>query len=177
MDKALGVRTPGKLTIGASDLHTIFEPIVLQVIKLIREQIIASNTTIHKIMLVGGFGQSNYLRERIQTASYPGSQGPIEVIQPDKAWRAVTQGAALKGVSMHMPEQVAHVRVKARAARKHYGTEVATRFREDLHASISGNKWYDGFDGIWRVDVVDWFIKRVSCSGSYCRMCTSRLFH
>lgn len=161
-DKGLGVMLPGYINLTASDLHAIFEPVILQVIQLIREQIITSNAPIRKVMLIGGFGQSTYLRERIQAASYPGIQGPLEVLQPEHACRAVVEGAALKGLSMHVPGKVAHVRIKARAARKHYGTEAGIPYREELHSSIYNKRWYDGLDGIWRVDVLDWFITRVS---------------
>lgn len=166
-NKALGINRPGHFILKATELHAIFEPIVSDVIRLVKEQIIASNAPIRTIMLVGGFGQSEYLKERIQAAVQTRSQQqqgrPIEIIKPEHAWQSVIKGAAIKGLSAHSTKGVTHVRVKARAARKHYGTEVGAVYMEYLHASVKNKRWYDGLDGVWRVDVMDWFIRRVSC--------------
>ncbi|KAK7757503.1 hypothetical protein SLS62_000518 [Diatrype stigma] len=162
-NEALGIKRPGRMFLKATEMHQIFEPIVSDVIRLVKEQIIASNAPVRKIMLVGGFGQSEYLKERIQAAVQTRSQQqqqPIEIIQPEYAWQSVVQGAVLKGLSTHSTKGVTHVRVKARAARKHYGTEVGALYNDYLHASVKDKQWYDGLDGVWRVDVMDWFIRR-----------------
>lgn len=140
----------------------IFEPTVLKVIRLVKEQIIASNVPVRKVMLVGGFGQSTYLRERIYTAVNAESQQPIELMQPEMAWQAVVRGAVLKGLALHSPKEVAHIRIESRVARKHYGTEVGDAYSDDLHAFIKDQRWFDGFSGIWRVNIINWFIQRVS---------------
>jgi tRNA A37 threonylcarbamoyltransferase TsaD len=70
------------------DLEKIFEPIVQQVIKLVKDQIIATNRKIMAVLLVGGFGQNNYLKERLRMALIS-ITSKIKVIQPPHAWTAV----------------------------------------------------------------------------------------
>ncbi|RYP13980.1 hypothetical protein DL765_006646 [Monosporascus sp. GIB2] len=159
-NREVGVPVAGRLVLKATELHMIFEPIVLQVIRLVKEQINVSGVPIAKIMLVGGFGTSTYLRERIQAAFQSGPQQRIEVIQPEEAWISVVQGALIKKISEYSPERLTQISIKSRAARKHYGTEVCAKYKEDKHSSIRGQRWYDGFYGTYRVRVMSWFIKR-----------------
>lgn len=90
-------------------------------------------------MLVGGFGQSNYLYNRLKrhfgksTLPQP-YQVPrsgvitfpsIEVMQPLYAWTAVVRGAVIRGLEGSM--------VVNRKARCHYGTSYATIWEEGKH--------------------------------------------
>ncbi|RYP45715.1 hypothetical protein DL768_007979 [Monosporascus sp. mg162] len=107
------------------------------VIRLVKEQINASGVPIAKIILVGGFGTSTYLRQRIQAAFQSDPQQRIEVIQPEDAWTSVVQGALIKRISEHSLERPTHISIKSRAARKHYGTEVSAKYKEiDTHQSV-----------------------------------------
>ena len=58
--------------LNASDLFDIFEPIVLDVIKLVMIQLDASSkvdtTNVKAIIMVGGFGENSYLNKRLQQA-------------------------------------------------------------------------------------------------------------
>ena len=149
-------------------MEMIFEPVILRVIKLVQEQITPGNGTIAVIMLVGGFSQSLYLRDKIRSVFQGHTQNRISVIQPNHAWQAVIRGALRKGLSLYAPERTAHVYIKARRARKHYGHEVASEYRDDRHSSISNRKWWDSYTGVWRVHTLAWFIKRVGCEGLVC---------
>ncbi|RYP42660.1 hypothetical protein DL767_000029 [Monosporascus sp. MG133] len=153
-NREVGVPVTGRLVLKAKELHIIFEPIVLQVIRLVKEQVNASGVPIAKIILVGGFGMSTYLRERIQAAFQSDPQQHIEVIQPEDAWTSVVQGALIKKISEHSPERLTHISIKSRAARKHYGTEVCAKYKKDKHSSIRGQRWYDGFYGTYRTEPV-----------------------
>ena len=163
-NRELGVRTRGHFTLKGTDLHMIFEPVVLQVIRLVQEQIIASNVPIRTIMLVGGFGQSTYLKERIQSAVKDQTQDrvKVKVMRPDNAWLAVVLGAVRKGLSLYAPEEAPRIRIRARRARKHYGYQMCIEYNEAQHSSISNLKWWDGYNGVWQVMVMGWFIRRVS---------------
>lgn len=112
-----------------SDLKAIFEPIVTQIIKLVKDQIKASNTKIKAVLLVGGFGQNNYLKEQLRIAL--GSK--IEVMQPPHAWTAVVQGAVMKGLATY-DHNLADVVVGGRTARKHYGSTVTKKFDPAIHS-------------------------------------------
>lgn len=99
-------------------------------------------------MLVGGFGQSNYLysclKDHFSTAAtmpppyseQPGSSAagtsPIEIMQPLYAWTAVVRGAVIRGLEGSM--------VVTRKARYHYGTSYATVWEENKHP-IADRYW------------------------------------
>ena len=54
-----------RLTLSVDELKGIFEPVISEVIKLIRGQIRQTSKVVKLILLVGGFGESFYLRKRI----------------------------------------------------------------------------------------------------------------
>lgn len=162
-NKAIGLRR-GKLTVKASELYTIFEPIVLEIQKLVMDQIATTlaespGASIKAILLVGGFGQSTYLRERLETSI--GEKRNIEIIQTENAWTAVVQGAVMKGVAQVSPLKPATLKVVDRKARKHYGTELSTVYDHSIHAVIQDKKRWDGLNGRWEVDTMNWFITKV----------------
>lgn len=68
----------GRLRLTGSDVKAIFEPVVKEVIALVDGQIKATEARVKAVLLVGGFGQSVYLRDRIRQAVT--GQG-IEVMQ------------------------------------------------------------------------------------------------
>ena len=105
--------------------------------------------------MVGGFGQNAYLRESIRAAIDPG----IEVMQPPNGWTAVVRGALMKGLSQMEPT-TARVKVASRTARKHYGTEIMSRFDPIKH--LRGASFWDDFDGELKVYDMSWFITKGS---------------
>lgn len=122
---ALGVRR-GRFKIGQADMRTeIFEPVILDIISLVREQIRLIGGSVTAVLLVGGFGQSQYLKSRIKAAI----NSSIQVLQPANGWTAVVQGAAMIGLS-RVNISLGRVDIATRVARKHYGTELATKFDE-----------------------------------------------
>ena len=155
-NRALGINR-GRFALKASDLKTIFEPVVLEVIRLVKEQITASNVPVRAILLVGGFGASGYLKERLRIAV----DRSIQIMQPPNAWQAIVQGAVLKGLANASPD-LAMVRVKNRKARKHYGTEWRARFDDNLHGHFKDKKMWCGLDGCYKIRAMEWFITRVS---------------
>ncbi|KAL2117286.1 hypothetical protein VTJ04DRAFT_9454 [Mycothermus thermophilus] len=154
-NRELGI-SRGRYAMKASDLRVIFEPVVQEVIKLVKDQITASKVPIKAVLLVGGFGASNYLKERLRNAIDP----RISIMQPPNAWLAVVQGAVMKGLALSAPEQLTQVRVQNRKARKHYGTEWRVRYDERLHSSLRNKKHWCGLDGCWKVYTMEWFIRR-----------------
>lgn len=98
----------------ATEMKAIFEPVIDEVIALVRGQMSATKRTIKAVLLVGGFGQNLYLKERLR-ASISSS---IEVRQPANAWTAVVRGAVMVGA------QTDAVQLLSRQARKHYGIKM-----------------------------------------------------
>ncbi|KAK1060009.1 hypothetical protein LTR74_012230, partial [Friedmanniomyces endolithicus] len=139
----------GFLILSAAQVKTIFEPVIAHVIELVEGQVDAIKSKsglVSGIILVGGFGQSNYLYTRLKqhfnspklAASPPppyteqpthavaaAPQQSVEVLQPLHAWTAVVRGAVLRGMEGSMVEK--------RRSRWHYGTSYATVFDEKKH--------------------------------------------
>lgn len=68
----------GRYRLTGSDVRTIFEPVVKEVISLVRGQISATKAPVKAVLLVGGFGQNTFLRDSIRQALSPLN---IEVMQ------------------------------------------------------------------------------------------------
>lgn len=68
----------GRLRLSRTDIQAIFKPAVDEVIALIMGQIAATRASVKAILLVGGFGQNAYLRNRVRRAVGPKG---IEVMQ------------------------------------------------------------------------------------------------
>ncbi|KAM5388500.1 hypothetical protein ACJA88_000364 [Fusarium oxysporum] len=155
-NKSLGI-SRGRFALKASDVNKIFEPVVLEVIRLVKDQITASNVPVQAILLVGGFGSSNYLKERLRAAI----DSSVRIMQPPNAWQAIVQGAVLKGLAQSSPD-CAVVKVENRKARKHYGTEWSVRWDEKSHGNLKSERYWCGLDGCYKVRVMEWFITRGS---------------
>ena len=61
-----------------SEVKSIFEPVVNEVLGLVMGQVAASPSAVKAVLLVGGFGQSAYLRDRLRQAV---TERGIEVMQ------------------------------------------------------------------------------------------------
>ncbi|KAK6066752.1 Chaperone protein DnaK [Seiridium cupressi] len=154
-NKSLGIQR-GRFFIKAIELQQIFEPVILQIIELVKGQISSSNIPIQAVLLVGGFGCSTYLRERLRNALPKETQ----IMQPPNAWLAVVNGAVMKGLALNAPGRHTVVDIKDRVARKHYGSDFSYRYDEHEHAAYADKKWYCGLDGCYKVALMKWFIKK-----------------
>jgi len=105
----------------------IFEPVIKDVLDLVREQISMAGSGVAAVLLVGGFGQSEYLKSRVSAAV----GASIKVLQPSNGWTAVVQGAAMIGLS-RANARLTTVNVSERIARQHYGTELVSRFQKGV---------------------------------------------
>lgn len=135
------------------------------------------------IVLVGGFGQSEYLYRRLKahfTSAAPppyterpthssatvSENGSIEVMQPLYAWTAVVRGAVLRGVEGNM--------VISRKSRYHYGTSYATVYDETRHNV--GERYWSPLWERWMVsDRMQWHIAKVSLFPSFLFFVSSNL--
>ncbi|KAF7532373.1 hypothetical protein G7054_g8021 [Neopestalotiopsis clavispora] len=163
----------GFLVLTAAQIKEIFEPVVKEVCDLVQGQV---NTVRGKgglvsgIVLVGGFGQSDYLYRRMKahfTSAAPppyterpthasstaslSENGSIEVMQPMYAWTAVVRGAVLRGLEGNM--------VISRKARMHYGTSYATVYDEAKH-SVSERYWSPLWERWMVSDRMQWHIAK-----------------
>ncbi|KAG8163922.1 hypothetical protein KVR01_005840 [Diaporthe batatas] len=171
-DEEVGLDS-GFLVMTAAQAKEIFEPVVKEVCDLVQGQVDglrAKGGIVSGIILVGGFGQSDYLYRRVKShftsaAPPPYSERPthanalsnagdntsIEVMQPVYAWTAVVRGAVLRGLEGNM--------VISRKARMHYGTSYATVFDEDKH-SVSERYWSPLWERWMVSDRMQWHIAK-----------------
>ncbi|KAI0125116.1 hypothetical protein BJ170DRAFT_488835 [Xylariales sp. AK1849] len=154
-NKSLGIQR-GRLFLKALDVQLIFEPVILQIIDLVRGQITSSNVPIKAVLLVGGFGCSTYLRERLRNAV----DKDIQIMQPPNAWLAVVNGAIMKGLALSAPGLLTIVDIKDRVGRKHYGTEWSYPYEEEKHSALASKKYWCGLEGCYKIALMKWFIER-----------------
>lgn len=128
-NERLGIRR-NRLKIKAAELREIFDPIINQIIELVKGQIRATNRTVKAVLLVGGFGQNNYLKESLRNAL----GNSVRVLQPVNAWTSVVRGAVMMGLA-HTNSRLAQVTLQSRRARKHYGLQLSTEFNRMVHDS------------------------------------------
>lgn len=168
----------GFLVMTAEQVKDIFEPVIAEVVKLLEGQvdaIRAKGDNVSGIILVGGFGQSNYLYERLKkhfNSTPPPAytekptqvvdvvvptEGPgnVEVMQPLYAWTAVVRGAVLRGLDDSM--------VLSRRSRLHYGTSYATVFDEAKHP-LADRYWSPLWERWMISDRMQWHIAKVCFS-------------
>lgn len=134
-DPSQGVRR-GKFKMTGTEVKKIFDPVVDEVVALVRGQIAATNKQVKAVLMVGGFGQNAYLRETVRAAI----DSKIEVMQPPNGWTAVVRGALMKGLSQLEPD-TERVKVASRTARKHYGTEIMSKYDSSKHAKSTSWLW------------------------------------
>ncbi|KAF2768063.1 actin-like ATPase domain-containing protein [Teratosphaeria nubilosa] len=168
----------GFLIMSAEQIKGIFEPVVNKVLELVEGQVNAirskgeTERAIKGIILVGGFGQSNYLYMKLKKHFNPSPPPPytetpthsastsassltlpqnVEVLQPMHAWTAVVRGAVLRGLEGGMVEK--------RQSRLHYGTSYATVFDEGKHP-IQDRYWSPLWERWMVSDRMQWHIAK-----------------
>ncbi|KAF2639252.1 actin-like ATPase domain-containing protein [Massarina eburnea CBS 473.64] len=162
----------GFLVMSAEQVKEIFDPVVQEVIDLVEGQVQSIRNKgglVCGIVLVGGFGQSNYLYSRMKTyfnsappppyterpthaiALNPNVPQAIEVFHPIHAWTAVVRGAVLRGLEGSM--------VVSRRSRWWYGTSYATVFDESKHP-IEDRYWSPLWERWMVSDRMQWHIAK-----------------
>lgn len=119
-NKSIGLED-GVLCLPASELKSeVFEPVILDVIALINEQLVKAQR-LNAIFLVGGFGTSNYLFERCQQ-EFSKRVGLVAV--PPRGELAVVRGAVYFGLNPRL--------ITTRIPRYWYGIDTTTTFEEGV---------------------------------------------
>jgi hypothetical protein len=136
-----------------TEVSKIFEPVVQEVVALVKGQIASTGKKVRAVLMVGGFGQNAYLRDTIRASI----DHKIEVMQPPNGWTAVVRGALMKGLAQVKPATV-RVKVEYRAARKHYGVDLGTKYYKTKHDRSKA--YWCGYYGQLRVRAMSWFITK-----------------
>ena len=143
----------GFLLVTRAEVREIFEPIVQQVIDLISKQFLevlkSANGPISAILLVGGFGSSEYLYRRVSAWS----NGKISILQPRNAWTAVVRGAIIRGLQGDVAA------VQSRLSRRYYGVVHDSSFDSTKHRPEE-KRWHE-LRCEWVVrNRMQWYIRR-----------------
>jgi len=142
-----------------------------QIIDLVRHQIEDANAestlnTINRIILVGGFGDSEYLRAAFKRSF--SSDAKIVVTVPDKPQAAIVQGAALRGLE--------GLRPMTRRCRRHYGFTLGLTFRYGIDSEA--HSYIDSFTNEKMVrGIMKWMIAKVRLIPLDFHSCLPSNFH
>lgn len=146
----------GSIVITSEDLRTVFNPVIDEVLGLVDRQISnikGEKNKVSAVLLVGGFGQSRYLRKRLEKAI-----APISLLCPPNGWSAIARGAVIKGISVRStaPEW----RVVTRKSKQHYGIEVHRDFNPSEHDTAK--RFWSDLEGVYKCgELMNWFVNRV----------------
>ncbi|KAF5250267.1 hypothetical protein FANTH_4544 [Fusarium anthophilum] len=122
------------------DMKSLFDPVIDVILKLVKDQVDQvkrdKEPTIKTMCLVGGFGSSPYVKERLLEWC---SEQEIRLTTPwTGAWAAVVCGAVLRGVEGSM--------VRQKKCRRHYGHSISRTYDPAVHFNFDENKrrlWND----------------------------------
>ncbi|KAL1953029.1 hypothetical protein VTO42DRAFT_3757 [Malbranchea cinnamomea] len=129
----------GYMTFTNEEILQCFEPVVNRIIELVRNQIIAiqaQNRPLQNILIVGGFGASEYLFQQIKLHVPPQYQS--KVVRPMDSVAAIVKGAVTAGIT----ERV----ITSRVARRHYLMATLQPFKEGYHPEAYRVPSLDGKD-------------------------------
>ncbi|CAG8977831.1 hypothetical protein HYALB_00008997 [Hymenoscyphus albidus] len=118
-----GKKPSSTIILKGGHMNAIFQPVVGQVIDLVRTQVQEVHEETQNrpkaVLLVGGFGENNYLLKQIQ-ATFKG----IDIQRPTNSWSVISRGAVIKGLSVS-PE-----------------TETVTNFISKLSYGVKHNSYF-----------------------------------
>ncbi|EPS43601.1 hypothetical protein H072_2445 [Dactylellina haptotyla CBS 200.50] len=140
-----------ELELTGNEMKSLFDPVVDNIIKLVQDQATKVKTEdgtggsrlagkLTTVILVGGFGESQYLYKRLQDWALKHSP-PLTVINPTKSWSAIVRGAVLQSL---------RPAVRTRKLRCHYGFKLSTDFDPKHHRKVDARMciWND----CWVID-------------------------
>ncbi|KAI9821960.1 MAG: hypothetical protein M1827_002542 [Pycnora praestabilis] len=146
----------GNFELTCGEMRSLFDPVIDKVIDLIKVQVMtvsAGPQRVNSILLVGGFGESEYLFKRVSAWA---NQYDIQVIQPRDASTAIVRGAVLKGLEPKVGPAKTEV---VRRARRNYGVPTAQLFVTGKHEEREA--YVDAHTGLKLArNQISWFIRK-----------------
>lgn len=144
-DRSLGILN-GRMTLTRAEIENMFAETILKAVdsclKLLRRG------KIHHLLLVGGFGESPYLRKRLWECFDEFGTEVVTIREPSKK-------AAAEGALLWFNRQF----VRARAVRFTYGLQVSATYKESIHSERADLVRIDT-DGTRRIQVFNPIIKK-----------------
>ena len=117
-----------KLTLTLSEMESFHSDVINILTTLVKAQLRATKNKVKAVLLVGGFGQSVYVKREIKLVIGP----EVDLIQPLKGQVAIARGAMLHGFS-RSNSKASRVQVESRVARKAFGMRTMDPYRPDMH--------------------------------------------
>ncbi|KAK3070302.1 hypothetical protein LTR53_010703 [Teratosphaeriaceae sp. CCFEE 6253] len=126
----------GMVRLTRDDVESLFAPVVNEILRLVAEQRTAIQREGHdidRLVLIGGFGDSDYLYSRVKT--WCQTNGDIQLLCPEHPQAAIVRGAALRGMEGISPSK--------KRCRRNYGVSCSMAFRENVDPpdKVSWNRW------------------------------------
>lgn len=148
-----GKRPSSTIVLEEGHLNSIFQPVIGQIVDLVRSQISEIRETTAKkpkaVLLVGGFGENNFLMNQL-TKTFP-----IPIQRPTNAWGVISRGAVIKGLSNSVETET----VTNFISKLSYGVLHNSRFNSSIH--LSADRFQHGLTGEMMVrDQFTWYLKR-----------------
>ncbi|KAL8817394.1 MAG: hypothetical protein Q9223_003761 [Gallowayella weberi] len=141
----------GNLQVSREEMRDLFNPIIQRIQDLVGAQIKAVSP-VGILLLVGGFGESEYLYQRI--IAWASTSG-IRVLQPREASTAIVRGAVMKALEATGSSKTEI----SRRSRRWYGVTVNTSFIEGRHLPEDRLQNIDTGQVLAR-NQIRWFIKK-----------------
>ena len=148
----------GEFELTREEMVQLFEGVVAQVIKLVSAQVQAVSSDPHRanaILLVGGFGESEYLFQRLRDWAIPYG---IQVIQPREAATAIVRGAVIKGLEPKTGPEMTEI---VRRARRSYGVPTYLAFIPGKHMEVDLHVDSETGERLAK-NQISWFIRKVN---------------
>ncbi|KAF4338548.1 heat shock 70 kDa 12B [Fusarium beomiforme] len=155
---------PSEVGLDPSEIRKdVFDPVIDQVQGLVLKQVhqVKLRDTLPNIfqfvILVGGFGRSPYLYERLQMAV----PGRVEVLQESGKgpWTAVLRGAVLHGLAQTNMTDSITVAVASRVSRHSYGTLVNILPFDSKEHDSKDRVWDEVHQEFLAVEQTEWFVE------------------
>ncbi|KAF2102979.1 hypothetical protein NA57DRAFT_71960 [Rhizodiscina lignyota] len=152
------------LVLWRSDVVTVFDPVIEQILHLIKKQIEQTYKKIRRlpkaILLVGGFGQSPYLLRRVQDLV---RGRDIEIRQPTEhlAWSAICRGALQRAsiLNDYGGGGIMRANIASRVSRLSYGIVIQEPFDENRHME-QDRRYQHALDIDCAMNQMQWYLRK-----------------
>ncbi|RPB20863.1 actin-like ATPase domain-containing protein [Terfezia boudieri ATCC MYA-4762] len=153
-----------RITIPNNELKKIFERTFTDITRLVQKQVNmaqeATKKNVNGIILVGGFGSSQYLADWLKDNVRNKDGKEIKLIRPPNPAVAIVLGAVKHGIHMHGAGKKSQWGiVESRRARYHYGISIIEPFKFGVHPR-SKLAMDPIFGGPVCLDRMDWLIRK-----------------
>ncbi|KAF4416404.1 hypothetical protein FACUT_12593 [Fusarium acutatum] len=157
-DLSTGLKRRATLELTSDEISSVFSPIADKIEALVSRQVDAIQAKYHKepkyIILVGGFGRSRYLFNRLQ------ERFGVIILQSrgTKPWTAICRGAVVQGLLRHDASLSLGLNVEARVARMSYGIKYPIAFIAGKHKKVN-KVWINDEQQHHADNQMQWFLK------------------